>query len=76
MFSLVQLCPEKRHIAVVISPLKIMMLNQVDILSKKGVKYASLSGLSEEDKLGMSKTLCCRFLKYVLCIRQQLIDSL
>ena len=39
------------------------MLNQVDILSKKGVKCASLSGLSEEDNPGMSKTLCCRFLK-------------
>ena len=48
-----QLCPENHHIAVVISPLKSLMLNQVEGLRKKGLKCAALSELSDEEKSGI-----------------------
>ena len=43
-----QLAPEKRHIGLVISPLKSLMLNQVESLRKKGIRSVLLSEITKK----------------------------
>ena len=47
-----QLDTSKQHIAVIVSPLKTLMINQLQTLRTIGIRCASLSVYSEEEKDG------------------------